>query len=158
MDAMDPPGAGTSDADLDFQRWGSWGNRNEMREEAERILSIHLPGRREFLFQQNPRINRDTIPTPQPPSAAPSFGAIEFNPSSGNQEEEYVELINPNAFAIDLSGWKIKGGVRHTFSPGTVIPRNHHLYIHPMFPLSAREPPDQQGVRDSSCRETTREN
>ena len=149
VDAMDPPGAGTSDADLDFQRWGSWGNRNEMREEAERILSIHLPGRREFLFQQNPRINRDTIPTPQPHSAAPHFGAIEFNPSSGNQEEEYVELINPNAFAIDLSGWKIEGGVRHTFRPGTVIPGNHNLYISPdvsSFRSRATRPTGGQGL------------
>jgi hypothetical protein len=129
--AMDPAGIAPSDADLDYQRWGSWGNRNEMREEAERIMSTHLPGRRTFLFQENPRIGRDAIPSSQLSDATVQFGAIEFNPSSGNQDEEYVELINSNAHAIDLTNWKLEGAVRHTFRPGTVIPKNQSLYVSP---------------------------
>ncbi len=56
MDRMDPPEIRTSDADLDTQRWGSWGNRLSMRREAQRIIDLHLPGRRRFLFEQSPAL------------------------------------------------------------------------------------------------------
>ena len=46
-----------------------------------------------------------------------SFGATEFNPSSGNQAQEYVELLNPNPVAVDISGWRIEGGIDFTLHP-----------------------------------------
>ena len=131
MDAMDPPEIDQSDADLDYARWGTWGNGNAMRAEAGRILSIHLPGRRTFLFSQSPQLNGETIPTSQPAGATVQFGRIEFNPASGNQAEEFIELTNANAFAIDLSGWRIEGAVRHTLRPGTVVPPQRSLFVSP---------------------------
>jgi hypothetical protein len=131
MDAMDPPELGQSDADLDFARWGTWGNGNPMRAEADRVLATHLPGRRSFLFTQNPQLNGESIPAAQPSGAAVRFNRIDFNPVSGNQAEEFVELTNSNAYAVDVSGWRLEGGVRHTFRPGTVIPPRRSLFVSP---------------------------
>ncbi|MDB6134027.1 MAG: hypothetical protein JWM59_2270 [Verrucomicrobiales bacterium] len=68
---------------------------------------------------------------PEPQEAAPviHFGAVETNPASGNQGEEFIEIVNPNSNAIDLSGWTVSGGIDHTFLPGTVILANDHLYL-----------------------------
>jgi hypothetical protein len=68
---------------------------------------------------------------PQPTNAEIRFGAIEFNPASRNQAQEYIELVNPNSYAVDLSGWTIGGAVDFTLRPGTVIPSNSVLYLSP---------------------------
>jgi hypothetical protein len=51
-----------------------------------------------------------------------NFGSIEYNPATGNQDEEFIEITNTNAYAVDLSGWRVEGGVDFTFPPGAVIP------------------------------------
>ena len=60
-----------------------------------------------------------------------SFGTIEFSPASGNQDEEFVQLLNPNTIAVDISEWRLKGGIEHTFAPGTVLAPNGTLYVCP---------------------------
>ncbi len=130
-DLMPPPGVTTSDADLDYTQWPTWGNANRMRDEAARMLTIHLPGRREFLFNQNPTLNGDPIPGSQPALPRVQFGALDITPASGNQAEEFIELVNPNPYAIDISGWHLTDAVRHTFRPGTVIPPQHSLFVSP---------------------------
>lgn len=69
------------------------------------------------------------IPAAQSPSAAVDFGAVDYNPASGNQNEEFLELVNPNSVAVDISGWKLKGGVEHTFEPGTGILPNKNIFV-----------------------------
>jgi hypothetical protein len=59
------------------------------------------------------------------------FGAIEFNPKSGNQDHEYIELVNKNNIAVDISSWKVKGGVEFEIPAGTVIPAGWTLYLSP---------------------------
>ena len=59
------------------------------------------------------------------------FGALDFSPESGNQDEEYIELVNNNSIAVDISDWEISGGVGFTFAGGTVIPANSSLYVSP---------------------------
>lgn len=149
MDLMDPPQFATSDADLDFTKWGSWGNRNPMRPEAQRILNIHLPGRRSFLFNANPLLNGEAIPPSQPTNATVAIGALEFNPPSGNQDEEFIEVLNPNDYALDVSGWKLESAVQFTFKPGTVIPAGSRLYLSPnvsAFRARASAPRGGQGL------------
>lgn len=150
MDAMDPPAFGTSDADLDYTRWGSWGNNNPMRAEATRIINVHLPGRRDFLFNSpNATVNGERIPSAQPSDTKVLIGSIEFNPASGNQAEEFVQLINTNAFAADISGWRLGDAIRHTFKPGTVIPAGGSLYVSPdvsAFRARATAPRGGQGL------------
>ncbi len=60
-----------------------------------------------------------------------NFGALEFAPPSGNQDEEYIELTNPNDIAVDISDWKLDGGIEFTFQGGTVIPAGSSLYVSP---------------------------
>ena len=71
------------------------------------------------------------IPTAQIGNPKIDVGTIEFNPSSGNQAEEYIQLINNHKFAVDISGWHLAGNVEHTFDPGTVIPAGGSLYATP---------------------------
>ena len=55
----------------------------------------------------------------------PIISEIHYNPSSqqGNDSEyEFVELMNPHPFAINLSGWSLADGVSCNFPEGTVIP------------------------------------
>jgi hypothetical protein len=60
-----------------------------------------------------------------------NFGVIEANPASGNQDQEYVQLLNPNSFAVDISDWRLTGGVEHTFHGGTVLPPYGAIYVCP---------------------------
>jgi hypothetical protein len=62
------------------------------------------------------------------------FGAVDFAPESGNQDEEYITLVNNGAAAIDISGWKLAGGVDYQFQPGTVVPAFDTLYVSPNVP------------------------
>jgi hypothetical protein len=71
------------------------------------------------------------IPPPQAVTPAVEFGTIESNPPSGNQDEEFIELVNPNSYDLDVSGWMLEGGVDHTFKGGTVIPAGESLYLSP---------------------------
>ena len=65
MDVMDPNGIGTSDADLDYSKWGAWGNGYQMRPEAQRIIDAYLPGRRTWLNSPSATLNGTPIPPSQ---------------------------------------------------------------------------------------------
>jgi len=71
------------------------------------------------------------IPDDQPGDAALVFGSYDVNPASGDQDEEYIELINPNAYAVDISDWTLTGAIEHTFRPGTVVIAGGSLYVSP---------------------------
>ncbi len=71
------------------------------------------------------------IPLAQPAEAFVDVVGVDFNPPGGNQNQEYVALGNGQPYAVDLGGWKLDGGVRFTFPPGTVIPSNSVLYVSP---------------------------
>jgi|GEM_PF-1194731 len=69
---------------------------------------------------------------PQPADCAITIAGYDATPAgSATQDEEYVQLDNPNAYAADLSGWRLTGGVRFTFKGGTVIPPRGSLYVSP---------------------------
>jgi len=98
-------------------------------------LLAHFPTRRNTLYVTHAAGSGipDTvgIPTAQPAHPAIQFGTIEFFPASHNQDEEYVQLTNPNAYAVDISGWKLAGGVNHVFRPGAAIIAGGDLYVSP---------------------------
>ena len=73
------------------------------------------------------------IPHGQEGNPTIQFDAASFdaNPTSGNQDEEYLKLDNSNDVAVDISGWRLTGGIEHTFRPGTVIPAGDSLYVSP---------------------------
>jgi hypothetical protein len=106
---------------------------------VNRIVNEYLVERRNHLYV-NHSINNPgypdnaRIPDAQVGNPAIQFGQIEANPAGGNQNQEFVQLVNPNSTAVDISNWRIEGGIRHTFTPGTVIPAGGSLYISPSVP------------------------
>ncbi len=117
-----------ADADLDNVKWGA-GNIDTG---VHSILNESIPTRRTQLFTTyGPSGSTPLIPQSQPVSPGIDFGSIEYNPASYNQDEEYIELVNPNSYAVDISGWVLTGGVEFTFPAGAVIPANDNLYISP---------------------------
>ncbi len=42
---------------------------------------------------------------------------------------EWVELHNPFAYAMDLSGWSLQGGVSYTFAEGTILEAGGYLVV-----------------------------
>lgn len=127
------------DAYLDAVSWGywadgspaprSWSSTNVDAETMERainrLLLEWLPERRLEVFQNTP-----DLPGPQ---IAPivRIGALDFDPFSDDQDQEFVELFNLSPAAVDVSGWRIAGAVSMTLPPGTVIPAGGNLYLSP---------------------------
>ena len=131
---LNPPGISPSDTALDYTAWGPWwGNTTYsiFPNFAEQIISIHLPGRRNYLYSTNASLNGDFIPAAQPANTVVQIGSWDYNPVSGNQNEQYVELRNTNSYAVDVSSWRLTGGIEFTLLPGTVIPAGKSLYLTP---------------------------
>ncbi len=116
-----------AEADADHAKWLS----GDIDAGVNAILTVSLPARRNQLFNLYGTSGQGVIPGPQAAEPQIEFGTIEFNPSSYNQDEEYIELINITPYAVDISGWRIEGGVEFTFQPGTVIPAGMSLYVSP---------------------------
>jgi len=106
---------------------------------AVNSLKGYFPTRRVQLYLEHNANNRATqpvggnagIPDAQPEQVAIVFGDYEYDPSPGDQDEEYVELMNANPYAVDLSGWYLDGGIKHTFPPGTVLIAGGRMYVSP---------------------------
>jgi len=130
------------DAALDAAKWNShaWGNGStgfccpqSLPEAVEEMKNIYLPERRYQLYNGRASGARE-IPDARTSRTIISLGAVEANPSSGNQDEEYIELHNTNSFAADISGWTLNAGLStpapiFTFRGGTVIPAQSTLYV-----------------------------
>ncbi len=130
------------DAALDAAKWGShaWGNGSTasccpqtLQEAVDELKYSYLPERRRQLFNGLSSGARE-IPDTQPAGAVIDFGPINTLPASGNLDEQYIQLHNPNRFAVDISGWKLSIGPEQnvhlfTFRGGTVIPSNGTIYV-----------------------------
>jgi hypothetical protein len=57
------------------------------------------------------------------------FNEIQYHPTDREASLEWIELYNQMAVSMDLSGWRISGGVDHVFAEGTVIPGGGFLVI-----------------------------
>jgi hypothetical protein len=138
------------DVALDYVKWAnpwSWGGqggylRDQSFEYAVNVVkNDYLAVRRNHLFVTHnvdnvasyniPNSYSAEIPNVQPPNPTINLGDYDYNPVSGNQDEEYIQLINPNSYAVEISGWKLSGGVEHEFLPGTVIVAGGSLYVCP---------------------------
>jgi hypothetical protein len=124
------------DAALDLAKWGTWGNGaaqsaccvQTMAQAIELLRANYLVSRRTNLFNRLLPLSNE-IPSAQPTNVVILFGAIEYLPASTNQAEEYIELVNTNRLAVDLSGWGLRGAVDYTFRGGVVMPSNSVLYV-----------------------------
>lgn len=67
-------------------------------------------------------------------AAAPGdviINELMYNPNTGNQLDEFLELYNTTGSSIDLSGWSFSAGITLTFAPGTSIPASGYIVISP---------------------------
>jgi len=156
------------DVALDYNKWANpwpWGGQGgyprdqSFQYAIDVIKNDYLAVRRTHLFVTH-NVDRAgsyniagsysaLIPNAQPDNPAINFGSFEYNPVSGNQDEEYIQLINPNTFAVDISGWTLSGGIEHTFLPGTIIVAGGSLYVSPdaaTFRARAASPAGGQGL------------
>jgi len=123
------------DVDLDKQRWGTNGNFGStdftLVEANDRIKQEYLDRRARYLtVVQGP--GGVGIPAAQSADTPLDFGAdFQLAPSSGDPRQAYITLVNPNPYAIDLSGWTLAGPAHTTFAAGTVIPAGDTLYLTP---------------------------
>ena len=67
---------------------------------------------------------RQELQTP----ASVSFTELNYHPGD-DEDLEWLELHNPMALDMDLSGWSIEGGVRFAFDEGTVVPAGGYLVV-----------------------------
>ncbi len=129
---LNPPSISPSDTALDYAAWGPWWGDTSLSQFpnfAEQIVSTFLPGRRNYLYSTNATLNGYPIPPAQPANTVILIGSWDYNPASGNQNEQYVELRNTNSYSVDVSNWRLIGGIEFTMRPGTVIPAGKSLYL-----------------------------
>ncbi len=137
------------DVPLDIAVWGSLDDSLTWREHVESHKNEYFPARRSFIYGSLTQANGGQELAPQIGAPQILFGTVDYNPNSGNQDEEFIELLNPNAVAVDISGWQLTGGVQHTFHPGTVLPPGRSLYVSPnvnAFRVRAAGPGGGQGL------------
>ena len=164
------------DVALDYKKWANpwpWGGQEGYPRDQSFAYAIgvlkndYLAVRRTHLFVTH---NVDkvasykiagsysaAIPNAQPANPSIKFGAYDYNPASGNQDEEYIELKNPNTYAVDISGW---GAGRRR---GAHLPARHRarggrepVRLAEFQGLSQPAPSVRRAARADSCRATTR--
>jgi len=98
---------------------------NTMSQELQRLMDT-------YVAQRFNLINTDgNVPAAYNLNALTplTFSAVDHSPAGGDQDQEYIEITNSNAVAVDLSGWQITGGVDFTFEPGTVVNATNKIYV-----------------------------
>ena len=141
------------DAALDLAQWGTFPPSAPIVQSqpfaATVLKSNYLAPRRGWVFNTLAFANGGPYLGSQPANAIILIGDIDYNPASGNQAQEYVQLRNTNNYSVDISGWKLGGGIQHTFRGGTVIPSNGVMYVSPdvtAFRARASGPRGGQGL------------
>jgi regulation of enolase protein 1 (concanavalin A-like superfamily) len=52
-----------------------------------------------------------------------------YDPISGNDDDQYIELFNKGTNTMDLSGWQFTAGVTFTFPSGTTLAPNGYVVV-----------------------------
>ncbi len=62
-------------------------------------------------------------------AASVTINELHVNPSNETQLIEFVELYNPSAEAVDLSGWFFADGIDYRFPEGTQLPAGGYVVV-----------------------------
>jgi hypothetical protein len=121
-----------ADVALDAARWGlpSWGSNYTFLGATVQLKNYYFSPRRTHFYVTHNESNGGIIPDAAVPARV-RIRHIEGSPTSGNQDEEFIALHNPNSFAVDISGWTLGGGIQFTFDPGTVVVSGGVVYVSP---------------------------
>ncbi len=52
-----------------------------------------------------------------------------YNPISGNDDDQYVELYNQGTNTVSLANWRLSGGVSYVFPPGASVAPNGYVVV-----------------------------
>ncbi len=52
-----------------------------------------------------------------------------YDPISGNDDDQYVELYNRSTNSVDLGGWQLSGAVSYTIASNTVLSADSYLVV-----------------------------
>ncbi len=79
-------------------------------------------------------IRRLSTPTPKLANAAWKVENIVINelmydPLTGMEEDEYLELYNRGTTSVNLSGWRLREGIEFDFPSGTILPSGGYLVV-----------------------------
>lgn len=123
-----------ADAALDQSAWGipNWGAPLDFSAAVNQMLASHLDPRRLHLYQAHGPAGSGLVPAAA--ASAPGIlpGVVEASPVSGNQREEYIQLVNCTPAAVDVSGYLVAAGsILARIPEGTVIAAGDSLYLSP---------------------------
>ena len=57
------------------------------------------------------------------------FNEIMYNPLGDDSKTEWIEFHNQMSVNVDLTGWRIAGGVNYDFPDGTVLGTGEYLVV-----------------------------
>lgn len=115
------------DAKLDNEKWGT----GDLAIGVKQLLEEQIPLRRETLFQQYGPDGNGLIPGKQSEGLSIALHSLNTHNTGGFDLQTYLEFKNPNPEALDISKWKISGGVSFVFAAGTVIPSWDSVFVSP---------------------------
>lgn len=83
---------------------------------CRQLIEDQIPVRkRQLLEMYGPEGRPALLPAAQPASASLAIGRVD---TTSPLEQRFVELVNQNAFAVDVSGWRMAGGAKAHIKPG----------------------------------------
>ena len=77
-----------------------------------------------YLQNQTPGTNNSAIVI-----GPVAINELMYDPISGNDDDQYIELYNQSTNSISLSGWQFTAGVTFSFPPNAVIPANGYVVV-----------------------------
>ncbi|GMH43301.1 hypothetical protein BSKO_11223 [Bryopsis sp. KO-2023] len=101
---------------------GKWALTTDPGLGIEQLLTEQIPKRKQQLLVEYGPTGAGLVPGPQP-NAPPM--AVTLATSS------FVQISNPNDFAVDMSNWVISGDTNFKFPPGTVVIAGGTVYVTP---------------------------
>jgi len=110
-------------ADIDNQKW----HIGNITLGYKQLVLDQIPTRQtQLLDYYGPGGTVELLPASQPPQPALTFGRID---STSPSAQQFVEIVNPLDYAVDVSNWKIAGSATATLKPGTVIAGGNSLIV-----------------------------
>ncbi len=77
------------------------------------------------------RLATVTLGTSNTPPRLPPvvINEIMYNPISGDDNDEYVEIYNRSGSAVNIGNWRLQGGIGYTFPSNTVISAGGYMVV-----------------------------
>jgi hypothetical protein len=75
------------------------------------------------------RMSLETLEARWTLDATVTFNEVMYNPAGSNEALEWVELHNQLSVNIDLSGWRLDGGVDYRFPQGVILPARGYVVV-----------------------------